>query len=41
MYQFPALITERSPENRCSAQISNKKMATNGRYRQLKAKENP
>jgi hypothetical protein len=40
-YQFPVLISGRSHENLCSAQISNKKMANNGRYRQLKAKENP
>ena len=34
------LITGRSPENPCSARISNKFLATDGRYRQLKAKEN-
>ena len=38
-HQFQALITERSPENLCSARISNKKSATKGKRRQKEAKE--
>ena len=35
------LQPEEPPEFPSSARISNKNLATNGRYRQLKAKENP
>lgn len=40
-YQFPAPITGRSPENLFSTLIRPKKLATKGKRRSKKAKENP